>query len=195
MTSPDAPNSLVIARAVEADHELLARLLQLYLYDFSDHAGYDVDERGEFHYAWLEEYWRASDRHAFLIRVGGHPAGFALVRSGNPSRMAEFFVLRKHRRTGVGTQAARTILEAFPGPWSITQLATNAPATRFWRRAIPVHFDEVVHPDGHVEQTFTITSPVRTGGRPRSSAPGCSPATRGRDMIVPSHRSAVSPRE
>ncbi|MGO3479318.1 MAG: hypothetical protein ACTIOA_14230, partial [Brachybacterium tyrofermentans] len=64
-----------------------------------------------------------------------------------------------------------------------------------WRRAIPVHFDEVVHPDGHVEQTFTITSPVRTGGRPRSSAPGCSPATRGRDMIVPSHRSAVSPRE
>lgn len=155
MTDAASPPALAVLPAAGADFELLERLLQLYLYDFSQHAGYDVDDRGSYHYAWLAAYRGEPDRHAYTIRVGTRPAGFALVRSGEPTRMAELFMLRKYRRAGLGAKAAREVLRLHPGRWSISQLATNRPATEFWRRAIPVPFEESVHADGRVEQRFT----------------------------------------
>lgn len=155
MSAAASPPPLTVTAAADEGFGLLERLLQLYLYDFSEHAGYDVDEDGSFPYAWLEAYRHDADRHAYIVRAEGHPAGFALVRSGEPTRMAEFFVLRKYRRGGVGTRAARALFGKFPGPWSVTQLVSNREATEFWRRAIPAPFDEVLHTDGQVEQTFT----------------------------------------
>ena len=52
------------------------------------------------------------------------------------------FVLRKYRRAGIGTIAARALFARFPGRWQVRQLAMNAAATAFWRRAILVSFDE-----------------------------------------------------
>ncbi|GAA1483784.1 GNAT family N-acetyltransferase [Brachybacterium fresconis] len=164
MTSAGAPLTPTVTVVTDAGFDLLGRLLQLYLYDFSEHAGYDVDERGEYHYAWLDAYRDEADRHAYLFRVGAHPAGFALVRRGEPTTMAEFFVLRKYRRGGVGTTAARQLLAMLPGTWSISQLASNRAATEFWRRAIPVPFEEITHADGHMEQRFTSPRPQRPAG-------------------------------
>jgi predicted acetyltransferase len=162
-TMPDAPvphadrtPAPTVHPARDEDFELLDRLLQLYLHDFSEHTGEDVDEHGRFQYAWLDAYRHEAGRHASVIRVEGRPAGFALVREAEVLHMAEFFVLRKHRRAGVGLAAARHLLEARIGPWSITQLASNPEATAFWRRAIPVPFEESVQADGTVEQRFTI---------------------------------------
>ena len=107
-----------VSRATEAEFPLLEQLLQLYLHDFSEHADYDVDERGRFSYAWLDAYREEPERHAYVIRVDAHPAGFALVRAEDPVQMAEFFVLRKYRRTGVGARAAREIIARRPGRWS-----------------------------------------------------------------------------
>lgn len=152
---PASPPALAITPASDAEFTLLERLLQLYLHDFSAHTGDDVDDQGSFHYAWLDAYRVEPDRHALLVRVEGRPAGFALVRSGEPTRMAEFFVLAKYRRHGVGTAAARELFRRFAGDWSITQLATNRAATEFWRRAIPASFDERTWADGRVEQRFT----------------------------------------
>ncbi|AXK46511.1 GNAT family N-acetyltransferase [Brachybacterium saurashtrense] len=156
MTAPPSATAPTILSARGEDFALLARLLQLYLHDFSEHTGWDVDEHGLFHYAWLDAYRHEAGRHAYVFRVGGPTAGFALVREAERIHMAEFFVLRKYRRAGVGLAAARLLLEAHVGPWSITQLATNPEATSFWRRAIPVPFEETVQADGTVEQRFTI---------------------------------------
>ncbi len=38
--------------------------------------------------------------------------------------MAEFFVLRRWRRTGVGRAAVRDLLERFPGTWEIRSSST-----------------------------------------------------------------------
>lgn len=154
MTASTTASPFTVLPASGEDFKLLGRLLQLYLYDFSEFTGDDVDEDGSFHYAWLDAYRHEADRHAYLIRVEGHPAGFALVRGGDRTQMAEFFILRKYRRGGVGVRAAQTLFDAHPGPWSITQLATNPMATAFWRYAIPVPVDETVHADGLIEQSF-----------------------------------------
>lgn len=50
--------------------------------------------------------------------------------------MDEFFVLRKHRRHGVGTAVAREMFRRFPGRWRVAQTPRNTGAQAFWRKVI-----------------------------------------------------------
>jgi predicted acetyltransferase len=50
--------------------------------------------------------------------------------------MAEFFILRKYRRQGAGTRAARELFDRFPGRWEVAEIPENAPAIAFWRKVI-----------------------------------------------------------
>ncbi len=134
---------------------VLAQLLELYVYDYSEYMGWDVDEHGRFGYELLDSYWTDADRHPFFIRADGRLAGFVLVCSGTPHDMAEFFVLRKYRRTGIGTVAARQAFARFPGEWQVRQMPQNPSATEFWHRAIPVPFREERR-DGRPIQFFTM---------------------------------------
>ena len=120
-----------------SDKDVLRRLLEFYVYDYSEYMGWDVDAHGVFGYRYVDHYWTEADRHPFFIRVDGHLAGFGLVRSGPPHDMAEFFVMRKYRRSGLGRRAASDVLARFPGSWTVRQRLSNPDATAFWRVAIP----------------------------------------------------------
>jgi len=124
------------------DKSVVGRLLELYQYDFSEFVDGDLDAHGTYGYRFLDNYWTEPARHPYLFRVAGRWAGCALVRAGSPHDMAEFFVMRKYRRHGVGIRAARDLFARFPGDWQVRQVATNTPATTFWRRAIPYPFAE-----------------------------------------------------
>ena len=128
----------------EEDRPVLRHLLELYRYDFSEFDDADVGAHGEFGYRYLDHYWTDPERRPLLFRTAGRWSGFALVRTGDPNDMAEFFVLRKYRRTGIGREAAREVLRRFPGPWTVRQLLANSAATEFWRTAIPYPFTERV---------------------------------------------------
>ena len=117
--------------------------MQPYLHDLSEFDGSDVDEAGEYHYAFFEHYWDVSLypselRDAFFIRFEGKLAGFALVRHmGNGrNQLAEFCILRKYRRRGIGRSAAEDVLRRFPGPWDLTIHPKNEPALAFWPKVI-----------------------------------------------------------
>ena len=141
------------------DKAVLRNLLELYRYDFSEFTGDDVDEHGLYGYPYLDHYWTEEDGHPFLIRADGRIAGFAFVRSGARHDLAEFFIMRKYRRAGIGTVAARAVFERFPGRWQVRQMPTNTAATIFWRRAIPVAFDEHRGEEGTI-QVFEIPGAV-----------------------------------
>jgi predicted acetyltransferase len=141
-----------VVEATIADKHAVRQLLELYAHDFSEFNDGDVDQHGRFGYRYLDDYWIDAARHPFLIRVDGRIAGFAFVRSGQPHDMAEFFVMRKYRRGGVGVEAARRLFTRFPGEWQVRQLAANAPATAFWRGAIPVPFSEDSNDEGPVQR-------------------------------------------
>lgn len=133
-------NTELVSARVE-DKSIIANLLQLYLYDFSELAGWAINEHGLFNYPYLDHYWTEPDRHPFLVRVDGELAGFALVRTlvmegGQENHLAEFFILRKLRRIGVGETAARQLFDRFPGTWTVAQRDWNIGAQRFWRRVI-----------------------------------------------------------
>jgi predicted acetyltransferase len=129
----------------------IARLIELYQYDFTEFTDEDLNADGSYGYRYLDAYWTEPARHPFLFRVDGNIAGFAFVRAGQPHDMAEFFVLRKYRGRGVGVAAARAVFARFPGEWQVRELAANARATAFWRKAIPVPFAEDTNEQGPVQ--------------------------------------------
>ncbi len=132
-----------VIEATPDQKPVLKNLLELYLYDFSEFTGDEVGEDGLYGYEPLEYYWNEPGRHAFLVRVDGKLAGFVLVNQykvvpdeGETHAMAEFFILRKHRKKGIGEEAARQVLDLFPGKWQVAQIVENPGATAFWRKVI-----------------------------------------------------------
>ena len=149
-------DDIEVLEATVEDKPVLRRLLELYLHDFSELTDADVDAHGRFGYPYLDLYWTEPERRPFLFRVAGHWAGFALVRTGVPHDMAEFFVLRKHRRTGVGVEAASDLFARFPGDWQVRQMTANGGATAFWHRAIPFEFEEELTANGRVQHFSSV---------------------------------------
>jgi predicted acetyltransferase len=135
---------LSLTPAAEDERFVLANLMQLYIYDWSEVAPLDVGADGRFaDYPLLDAYWREADRHPFLLRVDGTLAGFALVSARSRLSgaagvfdMAELFVMRRYRRRGVGAGAAAALFDRFRGRWEIRQRPENTAATAFWRRAV-----------------------------------------------------------
>jgi len=130
------------------DYAVAANLARFYIYDMAEHLGWHFPPDGLFDSAdrfanywgkpgpnaWPPE-WRG---HPFLIRVDGHPAGFALIKQigGATFDMGEFFVGRQHRRRSLGRSAAIALFEKFRGDWEVREIPANVPAQAFWRRII-----------------------------------------------------------
>ncbi|WP_200411173.1 GNAT family N-acetyltransferase [Virgibacillus salexigens] len=123
---------------------VVKHLLELYKYDFSEFDPEDVNDQGLYGYKYFDHYWTEPERFPFLIRVNGNYAGFALVRKitqegENPESyfsMAEFFVMKKYRKDGVGRKTAFYLFNSFPGKWEVAEMEENVPAQKFWRKII-----------------------------------------------------------
>lgn len=135
---------ITLATATPSDAPLLANLLELYQHDLSDCFAVEIGADGRFGYQKLPLYWSEPERRfPFLIRCGTNVAGFVLVMLGSPISddptvydVAEFFVLRRYRRSGVGRQAVRALWDQYPGRWMVRVFERNAGAVPFWERVI-----------------------------------------------------------
>lgn len=136
-----------VAIAAPDEKPIIANLFQLYVHDFSEHwrdrAEGELGPDGRFlPYPWLDDYWCEGGRIPLLLWCDERLAGFALLNqvshTGAPidHNMAEFFVVRKHRRGRVGTGAARIIFAEYPGVWEVAVARANTSALAFWRGAI-----------------------------------------------------------
>lgn len=137
-----APMNVRVVAATPHDEPVLRALFELYVYDFSEVMALEVEDDGRFRTPALDRYWTGSGAHAFLVRVDDKLAGFALIhersRLTDEARrdVAEFFVLRRYRRHGVGEQVAIALFDRFGGRWEVRQRTENTAATAFWRRVI-----------------------------------------------------------
>lgn len=129
--------------AVEEHKVVINNLMQFYIYDFSRMINYDVENNGVFMpYPALDEYWpNGSERFPYIIKVQGKYAGFILVKfihSENKSyfSIAEFFIMNKYRRMGIGKKLAWQIFDLHKGTWEVFQIEQNKAAQQFWRNII-----------------------------------------------------------
>jgi predicted acetyltransferase len=139
------PQEVDLAAAAPHDAVLLANLLELYLHDLSEvFTAIEPGADGRFGYPNLPLFWSEPDRRfPFLIRCGARVAGFVLATRGSPASddpvvfdVAEFFVIRRHRRSGVARRAAFLLWDRFPGTWIVRVSEGNAGALPFWAGVI-----------------------------------------------------------
>lgn len=124
---------------------LFGNLLELYMHDLSAVFPIELGPDGRFGYQDLPRYWQEPDRRfPFLVRADRDPLGFVLVTRGSPATdapsdldVAEFFVLRRFRRSGVGRHAAFALWDRLAGRWVVRVAEQNVGALRFWRTIIP----------------------------------------------------------
>lgn len=155
--SLDPSKRMGIERVPKRKQAVIANLMQLYFYDFTEYLDISVTDQGLFlPYPNLDEFWKKGDRkYPYLITYDQRPAGFALIEKMDDTAeaeyyMTEFFVMRKYRRTGLGTWAATRLFDLYRGRWKVTQVSNNIPAQAFWRKVIGSYtggrYDECIDP-------------------------------------------------
>jgi predicted acetyltransferase len=141
----ESPEAVSLDAATRSDALLLFNLLELHIHDLSDVFPHiELGPDGRFGYERLPLYWSEPERRfAFLIRSGGRVAGFVLATRRSPGSddpdvldVAEFFVLRQHRRSGVGRRAAFLLWNRLPGKWAVRVAEGNRGALAFWRGVV-----------------------------------------------------------
>ena len=155
-----------IEQVTPRERVVLWRYLQFYIYDMSRFTGAQPVD-GVFPYSHFDAYWgEGKQRSAWWAKVGGEIAGFALVRCDGREHhreVAEFFIVNRWRRRGIGLSFARQLLTRFPGPWRLHELANNQGAIAFWHRVLsgfaPYAEAPLTYPDGlgRIEQCFVVS--------------------------------------
>jgi len=101
---------------------VMQNLMQFYIYDFSEYIKYDVGDSGQFApYPYLDDYWEdLNNKFPYIIKRDDKYVGFVLVKLIESEKskcfsMAEFFILKKYRRSGVGKAIAVEVFNLHRG--------------------------------------------------------------------------------
>lgn len=127
------------------DKEILRNLLEKYDYEFSQWDGRDVNKLGLYGFEYLDHYWNEPNRWAYFIIVDGALAGFAMVSDYPESDertdfvLAEFFVMHKYRRLGVGKWAACEVFNRHRGNWQLKRHPKNLASVCFWDEVVKAY--------------------------------------------------------
>jgi len=172
--------AVTIERADRNAAALLANLLGLYMHDLSDIFPATPGADGRFTYDRLPRYWTDTDAYfAFLIKRGDQVAGFVLATRGSPATcnpedldVAEFFILRGHRRSGIGRDAAGALWDSMPGRWIVRVSEANQAGLFFWRDVINAYAgrsctEVATRGAPHGWRVFTLGSHVASVACPR----------------------------
>jgi predicted acetyltransferase len=133
---------MLLIKASYEQKQIINNLMQFYMYDFSEFVDLDVKADGFFAaYKNLDDYWNDENRFPYIIQNEEKPIGFALVRlieSAQRSHysIAEFFVMKKYRKKGIGKQTAIQLFNLHKGLWEVFQRESNKPAQLFWNNVI-----------------------------------------------------------
>lgn len=140
---------------------VIAQLYELYTYEMTDLADFDINDNGYYGYKELPLYWVDNNKYPYLVWVNNKLAGFVLIQKGSPIDeepnvwdVAEFFIMRKFRCKGVGQRVAHELWDAFSGLWQVRVWDNNTIAHTFWDNAIKHYVKEVVIPRKIIYQDY-----------------------------------------
>ncbi len=139
----------ILLKALEEHKIVIQNLMQYYIYDFSEYIKYDVEDNGLFApYPNLMDYWEGDgNKFPYVIKMNDKYVGFVLVKLINTIdrhyfSIAEFFILKKYRREGIGKAIAIKVFNLHKGHWEVYQKNHNKPAQIFWNKVISEYTKE-----------------------------------------------------
>jgi predicted acetyltransferase len=169
------PLHLLDAKTSPTSRAWLENVYPFYLHDLSefDLDAYHLDASGRWQPDYLPYWLRQPFCFPLIALSGDVPVGFAFVgqrpfpfmAADQDFNLAEFFLLRSHRRTGLGRQVALQVLRRFPGRWELSVLPRNVGAIAFWRSVLPLVAPDSVREEPHLA-TLRFTFEVRSSSKP-----------------------------
>ena len=111
---------------------------QKYLYEMTSFYPDVMDEQGNYHYGYFDEYFVDPNRKAFFIYSDCIMVGFVMI---NPYSvidhkpdytMAEFTIFPSYRGKHYAFDAAKLILSTYRGKWEIKFNEKNVAAKNLW---------------------------------------------------------------
>ncbi len=163
--------TVTLHRAQPGDLPTLRRLMEFYLYDFSEFSDVPMDDDGVLgHPEWVEEQLGPA-HETYLIYADEHIAGFAIVTRGSSltqdptiTDLTQFFIVRGWRRRSIGASAAMQIFDLYPGTWEVRVIDPNTNARAFWTKTVKgytrgAYTETHVTAQRHKGPVFTFTTP------------------------------------
>ncbi|MBQ9031788.1 MAG: GNAT family N-acetyltransferase [Parasporobacterium sp.] len=133
------------------DRDLLWNINQKYLYEMTNFYDDPMDENGNYHYGYFDDYFSDPVRVAYFIFDDEVLVGFAMICpysniEQNPDyTMAEFTVFPAYRRKHIAFDAVEMILDKHPGKWEIKYNEKNGGAKKLWNTVAAPYGPEVHH--------------------------------------------------
>ena len=153
MKSEINPATIRLEQVTKATRQTLWNLLQYMLFETSPSGKNVANDDGSFNYKYFDNYFTDDDREAYLVKSDtGELIGFVMInqylqkiKSGHA--IAEFLILPRFRRNGVGREVARRCFALHPGNWEVGPADGSEGAYRFWKSVI----DEITGKDNQLE--------------------------------------------
>ena len=146
----------------EDKKDVLYRLLQYSLFEESESDLNEMNDEALFEYRYFDNYFSDSDRDAFFIKEKdtNKLLGFVMVNSyvqkfKEGHSIAEYLIIPKYRRKGLGKKVATLIFEKYPGNWEVQPSFNNEKAYLFWKNVVESYKKDNYEYDGKI---FTFTN-------------------------------------
>ena len=152
---------LVPVRAEERD--LFWNVNQKYLYEMTAFYPDKMDEQGNYHYGYFDEYFIDPQRKAFFIYNDDMMVGFVMIHpysviDHTPDyTMAEFTIFPSYRRNHLALECAKLILSTYRGEWEIKFNEQNNAAKKLWTMVTAPYHPSVYHLN-HEETVLTFNN-------------------------------------
>lgn len=128
-----------------SDYPTIQNMARFYVYDMTEYMGHEkgweIPADGLFECINLKKYWEVPHAFPFMIRINNEIAGFVIIdKKGSDSQVdfnvAQFFILRKFKKQGIGRLVAYECFDRFKGTWEVMVLPQNKGAYQFWKKII-----------------------------------------------------------
>lgn len=153
MSKQIAPSEIQLEKVTEESRQTLWNLLQYMVFETSPSGNNVAGPDGSFEYKHFDNYFTDDNREAYLIKApDGELMGFVMInqylqKAQSGHAIAEFLILPRFRRNGVGREVARRCFKMHPGNWEVSPADGSASAYGFWKTII----DEITDNDNQLE--------------------------------------------
>jgi len=133
--------NIEVAKVRFEEKSILDNLLKMYCYEWSQYNMFDVNQLGEYEFEYhINDYLGKDNYYSFFVKVDGKLAGFVFIDDdctfNSDYAIAEFFIMYKYRRAGVGRYVANTMFDMFHGKWEVGRHPHNINSMKFWDSVI-----------------------------------------------------------
>jgi predicted acetyltransferase len=155
--------TIKVILATKNQQSIIAQLYELYTYEMTYLADFDINETGFYGYKALPSYWIDTNKFPYLVWVDNKLAGFVLVQQGSPIEnnpniwdVAEFFIMHKFRKKGISQSVAITIFKMKKGTWQVRVWDGNKRAHIFWDKVIATYSKKQIIPTKRQEDEHDL---------------------------------------